>query len=116
MRAAPAAERLLALLPPAAEGSSLATALTASGFTVRPGGAALSADVVLPAKGGSLAFLLLRTPNAVPDVSRVAAAAKAARRCTVLWICPDAIDTTQPTASAAGCALLPPPPPERSSR
>ncbi|KAL1526398.1 hypothetical protein AB1Y20_015111 [Prymnesium parvum] len=77
---------MLALLPPSAA-PSLRAALTAAGLSIRVAGASLLADVVLPAKGGSIAFVLLRTPQVTAEAAaRVAAAANSSRRCTVLWI------------------------------
>ena len=87
----------LCLVPPGE--SALATALTAAGFNVRPS-SSVAADAVLPAKGGSLAFVLCRTPDStMPSAlsSKLTAAAKGSRRCTALWLSPDAVNATDTT-------------------
>jgi len=100
---------MLALLPPSAA-PSLRAALTAAGLNIRVAGASLLADVVLPAKGGSIAFVLLRTPQVTAEAAaRVAAAANSSRRCTVLWIYQETSELQHLGTAAAWSARLPSP-------
>ena len=77
------------------------------GFSTTVTHAAAAADLLLPAKGGSLAYLLWSGRAATQQlVERAAAAARAARRCTVLWVGPldewRPVDELQSAAKAVG--------------
>lgn len=102
-----------ALVGAVVESTPVAHALQAAGCAVKVGGSHLVADVTLPAKGGSLAFLICRSVG--PDgigalMKRADKAAKASRRCTVVWItadCPtDEANTAMQTATPSGVNSL----------
>lgn len=72
-----------------AETSCEVALLQRHGFCTTVTHAVHAADILLPAKGGSLAYLLWSGRTATQQlVERAAAAARAARRCTVLWVGP----------------------------
>jgi hypothetical protein len=81
------APRLL-LCSPAAEGSHEARLLQQRGLQLKVSGTTL-ADLVLPVRGGSLAFLLFADAEGSQElVDRATAAARASRRTVVLWTGP----------------------------
>lgn len=92
--------RRLAIVSAIAEGSTAVRLLKQHHYTVRvTGGATASsaaADIVLPgSRGGSLAFVLhvgaLHPASIAQVAERAIQASRAARRCTVLWLCADDI-------------------------
>ena len=83
-----ASKQRLALVSATAETSKEAELIRSHGFSTRIVNSSSSADIVLPGLGGgSLAFLLARGDSCSASLAeRAAAASKAARRCTVLWV------------------------------
>jgi len=77
----------VAIVSAVSESSVEARLLRQHGFTMRVAGSQ-AADVVLPMPGGSLAFVVTSGGGAslTPAAGRAAQAAKAARRCTILWV------------------------------
>ena len=72
-------------------------------WTVRTASAA-SADVLLPARGGSLAFLLWREATGTTELlERAVAAARASRRCSILWVCTEGTSEAAHQALGAAC-------------
>ena len=86
----------LALVSPIAEACTAARLLRQHGYTIKVS-AAMPADIVLPLKGGSLAFVVATgTAAVVPAMERAVQAAKAARRCTVLVVGTDGMPFETP--------------------
>jgi hypothetical protein len=98
-----------AIVSAVAESSTEVRLLRQHGFTVRVAASA-AADVVLPSAGGSLAFCILSgDAPAQPVAGRAAQAAKAARRCTILWVRADgnaADEVSLQNACPAGVSVL----------
>jgi hypothetical protein len=78
--------------------------LEQAGWTVRVPASAANADVLLPARGGSLAFCLWHEATGTTELlERAVAAARASRRCSILWVCKEGSSDAAADALQAAC-------------